>query len=121
MLVDSICISPPAPSHPLAHSACCGAHAASLRELLVALSCRVRPRDLYIYTFPLQLLLLLWILFGYSVMFDSALESGGFTSNKLSGFMVCAPSNQQGVCAWASLSSSSPVHGSELIAYCERK
>jgi ammonia channel protein AmtB len=45
-------------------------------------------RDLYIYTFPLQLLLLLWILFGYSIMFDSALESGGFTSNKLSGFMV---------------------------------
>ena len=47
-----------------------------------------RGRDLYIYTFPLQLFLLVWILFGYSAMFDSELDAGGFTSNKLSGFMV---------------------------------
>jgi hypothetical protein len=47
-------------------------------------------RDLYIYTFPLQMFLLLWILLGYSQMFDSELDAGGFTSNKLSGFMVRA-------------------------------
>ena len=33
-------------------------------------------------------LLVLWILLGYSAMFDNELDAGGFTSNKLSGFMV---------------------------------
>ena len=45
-------------------------------------------RDLYIYMFPLQLVLLFWILFGYNSLAEPGNTSSSFSSNRLSGQMV---------------------------------
>lgn len=47
-------------------------------------------RDLYIYMFPVQLILLFWILFGYNSLAQGGRNSANsFSSNRLSGMMVC--------------------------------